>query len=59
MLGDFAMAPGALNWLIASPSQFEPEPFQPIENCVDRRWRRALAIGVLDAQQELAAECLA
>src|ERR1700722_9915996 len=36
----------------------EAEPFEPVENRIDRRLRRPLAVGVLDAQQELAAEAL-
>ena len=34
----------------------EPEPFEPVENGRDRSLGRALAIGVLDAQQERSAE---
>ena len=33
----------------------EAEPRQPVEDRVDRGLGRALAVGVLDAQQELAA----
>ena len=36
----------------------QPQPFEPVENRLDRGLRRALAVGVLDAQQELAAEAL-
>jgi hypothetical protein len=52
---DFAVArgPGELVDDLAVP--IEPEPFQAIENGRDRRLGRSLAVGVLDAQQHLAA----
>ena len=40
---------------MTSPSQVEPEPVQAVEDRVDRRLGRALAVGVLDPQQHLAA----
>ena len=56
MLGDFAMAPGALELADRLAVPIEAEPFEPVDDRLDRRLRRALAVGVLDAQQELAAE---
>ena len=38
-----------------SPSQSRPSHVEPVENGVDRRVGRALAVGILDAQQHLAA----
>ena len=54
-LGDLAMARGAgeLEDRLAVP--VEPEPAQPVEDGVDRRLGRALAVGVLDPQQHRAA----
>ena len=52
------MALGALKLADRLAVPIEAEPFEPVENRVDRRLRRPLAIGVLDAQQELAARVL-
>ena len=54
-IGDLGMALGArkLRNHIAVP--VETEPAKPVENCVDCRLGRAGAIGILDAQEELAA----
>ena len=58
LLGDLAMALGALELADRLAVPVQAEPFEPVENRVDRGLRRALAIGVLDAQQERAAEAL-
>ena len=58
LIGDLAMALGALKLADRLAVPVEPEPFEPVENRVDRRLRRAFAVGVLDAQQERAAEML-
>ena len=58
LLGDLAMALGALKLADRLAVPIEPEPFEPVENRVHRCLRRALAVGVLDAQQERAAEAL-
>ena len=52
------MALGAreLAYRLAVP--IEPEPFEPIDDRLDRGLGRTLAVGVLDPQQELAAEAL-
>ena len=52
------MALGALELAHRLAVPVEAEPAQPVENGVDRLRRRALAVGVLDAQQELAADVL-
>ena len=52
------MALGALELADRLAVPIEPEPFEPVENRLDRRLRRPFAVGVLDAQQELAAEAL-
>ena len=56
--GDLAVAFGALELADRFAVPFEPEPVQAVENRVHRGRGRALAVGVLDAQQELAAESL-
>ena len=55
LLGDLAMARGAreLEDRLAVP--IEAEPGQPVEDGVDGVGGRTLPVGVLDAQQELAA----
>ena len=58
LLGDLAMALGALKLADRLAVPIESEPFQPIENRVHRGLRRSLAICVLDAEQERAAEAL-
>ena len=58
LLGDLAMALGALELADRLAVPVQAEPFEPVENRVDRRLRRAFAVGVLDAQQERAAEAL-
>src|ERR1700727_1313208 len=52
------MALGALELADRLAVPIETEPFQPIENRVHGSLRGALPVGVLDAQQELAAEAL-
>src|SRR5277367_389273 len=52
------MALGALKLTDRLAVPIETEPFEPVENCVHRGLGRTFAIGVLDAQQELAAEAL-
>src|SRR5271154_2688708 len=52
------MALGALELADRVAVPVEAEPFEPVENRIDRRLRRPFAVGVLDAQQELAAEAL-
>ena len=58
LLDRLAVAFGAreLEGRLAVP--VEAEPLQPVEDRVDRRVSRAGAVGVLDAQQHLAAEAL-
>ena len=58
LLGDLAMALGALKLAYRLAVPIESEPFQPIKNRVHRGLGRSLAIGVLDAEQERAAEAL-
>ena len=55
-LGDLAVTrrAGELVHDLAVP--FQPQPLQPVDDRGDGRLRRALAIGVLDAQQHAAAE---
>ena len=55
LLGDLAVARGAAILVddLAVPIEFEP--FQPVQDGVDRCRRRALAVGVLDSEQHLAA----
>jgi hypothetical protein len=48
-----AVGPGELIDLVAVP--IEPEPTHPVEDRLDRRLGRARAVGILDAEQELAA----
>ena len=55
---DLPVPVGALELPHRLAVPFEAEPVQPVENRGDRLGRRALAVGVLDAQQELAAEAL-
>ena len=58
LLGDLAMALGALKLADRLAVPIEPEPFEPIENRVHRGLCGALTVGVFDAQQERAAEAL-
>jgi hypothetical protein len=58
LLDDFAMTIGALKLADRLAIPVEAEPFEPVENRVHRSLCRTLAIGVFDAQQELAAEAL-
>ena len=53
------MAVGALKLADRLAVPIEPEPFEPVNGRIDRGVGGALAVGVLDAQQELAAERLA
>ena len=55
-LGDLAVPLGAGELVDDVAVPVEAEPAQPVEDRVDRRLGRALAVGVLDAQQHLAAE---
>ena len=52
------MTLGALKLADRLAVPIETEPFEPVDDRVNRSLRRTLAIGVLDAQQELAAEML-
>ena len=52
------MAPGAPELAHRLAVPVEPEPVEAVEDRVDRGLGRALAVGVLDAQQERAAEAL-
>ena len=58
LLGHLAMPRGAgeLEERLAVP--IEPEPGEPVEDRRDRRLGRALAVGILDAEQHLAARVL-
>ena len=49
------MTLGALKLADRLAIPVETEPFEPVDDRVNRRLRRAFAVGVLDAQQELAA----
>src|SRR3546814_1152250 len=49
------MAPGARELVDRVAIPVEPEPAQPVEDRVDRGLGGAGAVGILDAQQELAA----
>ena len=53
--GDLAVPRGAAELVDDVAVPIEPEPFQPVQNGVDRGLGRALAVGVLDPQQHLAA----
>ena len=53
-----AVAAGAVELADRLAVPVEPEPLEAVENGVHRGLRRALAVGVLDAQQERAAEPL-
>ena len=57
-MGDFAMALSAQKLADRLAVPVEPEPLESVENRIDCRLRRAFAVGVLDAQQEPAAEML-
>ena len=50
---------GAAVWKIGPSSQSSSEPAQRLEDLLDVLGRRALAVGVLDAQHELARPCRA
>src|SRR4029077_17220530 len=52
------MALGALKLADRLAVPIEPEPFEPVENRVYCGLGRTFAVGVFDAQQELAAEAL-
>ncbi len=54
-LGDLAMPRRARELIDGLAVPVEAEPGQPVEDGVDRGLGRALAVGVLDAQQHLAA----
>ena len=58
LLGDLAMAGGAAELVDDVAVPIELQPFQPVEDRRDRRLGRALAVGVLDPQQHLAAGLL-
>ena len=58
LLGDLAMALGALKLADRLAVPIESKPFQPVENRVHRGLRRSLAIRVFDAEQERATEAL-
>ena len=55
LLGDFAMPRGAAELVDDVAVPIELQPFQAVENRGNGRLGRALAIGVLDPQQHLAA----
>ena len=55
LLGDLAVARRARELVDGLAVPVELEPFEPVEDGSDGRFRGALAVGVLDAQQELAA----
>ena len=55
LLGDLAVARGAGELVDDVAVPIEPQPLQPVENGCYRRLGRALAVGVLDPQQHLAA----
>src|SRR5690606_11072799 len=55
LLGDLAVTVQALGLIDRALVVVEPEPAHRLEDGVDRRLRAALAVGVLDAQDELAA----
>ena len=54
-LGDLAMPRGACELIDGVAVPIDSEPVQSVEDGVDRRLGRALPIGVLDPQQDLAA----
>ena len=55
LLGDLAVAVGARELVDRLAVPIEPEPGQPVEDRGDRRVGRALAVGILDPEQHLAA----
>ncbi len=56
LIDHLAMALGARELADRLAVPVEPEPFEPVEDRRDRGLRRALAVRVLDAQQERSAE---
>jgi hypothetical protein len=52
---DLGMARGAGELIDFLAVPIEPEPAHPVQDRIDRRLGRARAIGIFDAQQELAA----
>jgi hypothetical protein len=55
LVRDLGMARGAGELIDRVAVPVEPEPAHPVEDRVDRRLGGTRAIGILDAQQELAA----
>ena len=55
LLGNLAVACGPVELVDDLAIPIEPEPFQPVQNGVDGFPGRSLPVGVLDAQQHLAA----
>ena len=54
-MGDLGMARGKFGLEMGLAVPVEAEPAHPVEDRVDRRLGRARLVGILDAQQELAA----
>ena len=59
LLGDLAVPGGAAELVDDVAVPIELQPFQPVQNGADGGFGRALAVGVLDPQQHLAAVFLA
>jgi hypothetical protein len=58
LLGDLAVAGGAAELVDDVAVPIELQPFQPVEDRGNGRLGRALAVGILDPQQHLAAGLL-
>jgi len=58
LLDDLAVALGARELADRLAVPFEPEPGEPVEDRLDRRFCGAFAVGVLDPEQEFAAQAL-